>query len=279
MGAPAVILKHKPEVGDEPLLTLAAVRALKADYEADVRLLEELPGRVELKKRRLEAAMMFLPPGVDLDQVAAAAPPKPPAPITRSPAAAWPFPTGSVAPVPPTAPAATGATADEKITWSGEMTRLLVTSGRGLSHRELLDELKKTELGERSSPGEKSFYNTISRLAERGVLVKAGGLLYHADVAERLRASGNPLPDMTTEVGRRAGGSSSLVVDALTAHSKGLTAPELKRVIGARDDAPKSLKDHGQYIYNVLSTMLGNGTITRRNGVYRLAKRQERSAA
>lgn len=71
---------------------------------------------------------------------------------------------------------------------------------------------------------------------------------------------------------------SSLVVEVLGNYQKGLTAPELKKLVAAREDAPKSLQLHGQYIYNVLSTLMGNGTVMRKNGIYRLAKKQERSS-
>jgi hypothetical protein len=253
------LIKHpKLEPADEPLLTVTAIRSLKQDYEADLRLFAELPGRLEAKKRKLDAALMFLPPGIDLDGAAPeladkAALPAPP-PVTVNPSAPG------------------------KATWAGEMERMLLSLDAGISHQGLLQRLKQTELGERSSPGEKGFYNAIARLSERGLLEKHGGLLYHRTLADRIRASGRAFPDVTIEVARRAGGSASLVVETLEQHPKGLTAPELKKLLAVREDAPKSLREHGQYIYNILSTLIGNGTVSRRKGVYRLAKKQERSS-
>src|SRR5665811_240951 len=45
------------------LLTVEGVIRLKADYEADVKLYEELPARIKSKKRLFEAALLFAPPG------------------------------------------------------------------------------------------------------------------------------------------------------------------------------------------------------------------------
>lgn len=255
-----IIKKPKAESADEPLLTLAAIRLLKQEYDADVELYALLPGRIEARRRKLEAALMFLPAGVDLD-----------GPVHEL-ADVLPPPT-------PTAPPETDPPEAAKVTWAGEMERMLLALDAGITHKGLLQRLKETELGERSSPGEKGFYNAISRLSERGLLEKHGGLLYHKQVADRLRAKGVPFPDVTIAVARRAGGSASLVVETLEQHPKGLTAPELKKLLGARPDAPKSLREHGQYIYNILSTMIGNGTVIRRNGVYRLTKKQERISA
>jgi hypothetical protein len=227
------------------LLTVESVRALKADYEADMRLLQELPARVEFKKRRLEAAMLFLPPGIDLDQ--------------QEPAADKPPDVGQVEPYKPS--------------WTGEMARILSEQDGGLAHKDLLQAIRETEFGKHAHPGDKGFYNAVGRLAEKGLLVKAGGLLYHRDVANRILARGESLPDLTIELNRRAGSAGSLVVEVLSAHPKGLTAPELKKLVAAREDAPKSLQEHGQYIYNVLSTLIGNGSVVRKNGIYRLTKK------
>lgn len=238
------------------LLTVAAVRALKADYEADLRLLAELPARVELKKRKLDAAMFFMPDGFDFEALEVHAPAVQPDLVEE----------------PPAAPEAPG-----RISWAGEMARVLASLEGGIAHKDLLATLKTTELGERVSPGDKGFYNAIGKLAERGLLVKHGGLLYHKDVADRIVARGVALPDLTIELARRKGGSASFVVEALGQHPKGLTAPDIKKIVGAREDAPKSLREHGQYIYNILATLMGNGTVTRRNGVYKLAKKAEGS--
>ena len=241
---------------DEPLLTVAAVRALKADYEADVRLLAELPARVEQKKVRLDAATLFLPSGFNwMEPVAEQIAP------SAIPATAE-QPSKSSEAIP-----------DGRISWTGEMTKALAKLPSGITHKDLLAILKKTELGERQSTGEKGFYNAIGKLAEKGVLVKSGGLLYHRDVADRIKATGASLPDMTFDASRRAGSSASFVVEALQANPKGLTAPALKQIVGSREDAPKSLREHGQYIYNILSTLMGSGAVSRRAGVYKLTRR------
>lgn len=234
------------------LLTVADVRALKSDYEADVRLLAELPARVEFKKRRLDAALLFMPPGIDLDLPE----PEPEPQIVAAPEEAPP-------------PAETPG----KPSWTSEMARILASQQGGMTHKDLQQAIRETDFGKQANPGDKGFYNAISRLSEKGVVVKAGGLLYHSDVTNRILARGEALPDLTIDLNRRAGSAGSLVVEVLGNYPKGLTAPELKKLVAAREDAPKSLQDHGQYIYNVLSTLMGNGTVLRKNGIYRLAKK------
>ena len=236
--------------GDAPLLTLDAVRALKAEHDDNVRLLAELPAQIDAQKRRLDAAMMFLPPGFDLDAAPGAGKP-------------------AVVPAP-----ALDATPRRR-TWKGETERVLKTLGRGVAHAELLDELRKTpELAEAERPENKGFYNAIFMLAKEGVLIKSGGLMFHKDVVSSLRTAGVPLPLDGPK--QKPGSAAALVVAALEDRPKGLTPLVLKQIVGAHPEAPKSLLGHGQYIYNVLDGLVKNGAVSRRAGVYKLAKKVEK---
>lgn len=252
--------------GDRPLLTVASVRAIKADYESDVRLLQEMPARIEQKKRRLEAAMLFLPEGMDLDAVEQEVPDvsQPIAPTSLPAQPALPEPTADVQ---------GGDEPDDtgSMTWAGEMLAQLQAAGRGVSHRELLDGLMATLLRAKATKGFKGFYNAVARLADKGDLVKGGGLLYHKDVAAKVIAEHGQLPDVGHVTRRRAGGSASFIVEALQEHPGGLTGPQLKEIVSSMDGAPKSMREHGQYIYNLLGTLMGNGSVTKQNGLYKLS--------
>lgn len=251
------------------LLTVADIARLKAEYEADVRLLEELPARIKQRRRRYEAALLFAPPGFDPNslnapQAQAAAP----APV-REPVAAPSFELAS----PPTSSQedmAEEETGPGRLTWIGEVERVLIEAGRGLAHQQVLDILKATELGDRMSAGGKGFYNAVARLEHQGRLVKAGGLLYAAKTVDDMVARGEALPDNTAEVRRRAGGSSSAVLEVLREHPSGLDVTQLREAVSKRPGVPESITKHSHYIYNVLSTLMGQGAIEKQGEIYRI---------
>lgn len=247
---------NSPKDADRPLLTVADVRALKADHDADVRLLAELPARIEEKRKRLDAAMMFLPPGVSL-----------------SPEEAPAVPTMAVE-APPAQAADEEDEAGGRLTWIGELERVARESGRGLSYQEALQEVKKVpELAARSSVGDKGFYRGLTKLADRGIIIKNGGMLLHRDVAAALKARGEPLPSGITV---RISGGAVLVMKALEAHPEGLTGAQVKKAVSKMEGAPASVKEHPQYVYTILGKLTKNGLLTNRNGVYQV-KRPERS--
>ena len=245
------------------LLTVADIVRYKADYEADVRLLEELPARIKLKKRKYEAALMFAPPGFDPDTPVAVTPARLPIP-TRQPEPEPDKPFELVQ-------EAEEIETEGRVTWIGELRRLLAAANRGVAHQEALASLKSTPLGDRTSAGDKGFYNAVSRLEKRGELVKASGLLYSKKMADEMVARGEPLPGQSLESRRRAGSSAAIVLQVLREHPEGLIAPDLKDAAAAVPGAPESIAKHGQYIYNVLSTLIGQCEVEKdANGVYRI---------
>lgn len=255
------------------LLTVADIIRFKAEYEADVRLYEELPARIKQKKRRYEAALFFAPPGFD-----------PNAPVPAPVVAPVPAPLPTPSPE-PSAPAACfelvsqpmiEEDADEsegegRLTWIGELLRVLEAASRGLPHQEVLAMLKQTKLGERVSAGEKGFYNAVARLEKRGQLIKNGGLLYSPKLVEQMRQRGEVLPDVSLEMRRRAGGSGTVVLEVLSEHPEGLDVQALRNEVIKKPGVPASLEKHTHYIYNVVATLIGQGAVTKdAQGRYRI---------
>lgn len=274
-------LHENPEqtssASSSPLLTLEGIVRLKADYEADVRLLEELPARIKLKKRKYEAALLFAPPGFDPDAVALR-------PAETSAHAVAPTAVNAEFDPPMVlvphkaepefdlvAPIHGDQEAEGRLTWIGELARVLDAADRGLSHQEVLTILKQTELGQRVSTGEKGFYNAVLRLEKRGGLVKNGGLLYSPKLVEAMKARGETLPDVSIETRRRQGGSASVVMEVLRdAYPDGLDASQLRDEVAKKPGVPSSIGKHTHYIYNVLSTLMGQGEVVKDAlGLYR----------
>ena len=271
------------------LLTAADILRLKADYESDVRLYEQLPARIKLKKRRFEAALLFAPAGFDPDAISA--PMVPSAPVnTAVMATSVEVPTLEQEPASAPVDAAADLAADDekfelthasvespsRITWIGELARVLDEADRGLSHLEALTMLKETPLGEKPSAGDKGFYNAIARLEKRGDLHKSGGRIYSKKLVMEMEARGEPLPDVTIETRRRAGGTASVVIEILKTHPSGLDANQLRKVAADMPGVPSSMSKHTHYIYNVLGTLMGQGFIVKGDdGLYRLKNASE----
>lgn len=251
------------EAASSPVtMTADDILRLKADYEADVRLYEDLPARIKLKKRRFEAAMLFAPDGFD---------PNAPADQTQAPV---PPPVATTPPSPQPAPAVPVEANEfelarepaERLTWVGELARVLNESSRGLSHKEALAMLKATPLGDSASTGDKGFYNAVFRLEGRGQLIKSGGLLYSKKLVDEMKARGEYLPDVTTETRRRAGGAATMILSVLKSNPEGLDGNELRKQVAAMPGVPSSMSKHSHYIYNILATLIGQGAVVKDDG-------------
>lgn len=152
-----------------------------------------------------------------------------------------------------------------RLTWSAEMRRVLGEQDAGISYSDLLAILVNGDLGKHRSTGDKGFYQAIRRLTAAGELVKSGNLLYSAELAKTLKANGEALPVRSAE----RGGAGSIVLGILDQNPRGLSAPELKEKAGNHPDAPKSIRAHPHYIYNVLRKLAKAGKVTKEGYKYR----------
>jgi len=251
-------LRLKNVEQNQTLLTMADIRKLQSELEEDERRLAELQVTIPEKKKRLEAAMFFAPQGFDT--------------IGKSRKAIAPKKKKRRANGRGKSAARRRTASANRITWASEIRRILNASSKGLPYKEVLEQAKMTALGQRDAPGDKGFYGAIAKLSKNEEIVKHGGLLYCRKLADKLKANGQILPGMEADVRRRSGSGGTLVVNVLSEHLNGLTASELKKVLAGMPNAPESIRAHGQYIYNILGTLMGAGTVTRENGVYRLSQ-------
>lgn len=161
--------------------------------------------------------------------------------------------------------------AENSPTWTIEISRRIEQHPEGIAHSKLLGEILKSPPPELAiSAGYKGFYHAIRRLLKRGDIVKHGTLLYTAKAMEAIRESGQelPVPD------RRVGGTGAIVIETLGKHPTGLTGPQLQALASMEPGAPKSMRDHPHYIYNVLSSLISNGRVKKFRGMYKLAEPQ-----
>lgn len=243
----------------------AYIRGLKAKLDAKKRLLESLPQEISQDEEKYKAALHFAPLGFNPEL-----PPK-----VESVAQQEERSLSVVEARPVARPAKVAQLRD---TWVAGVIRALDGAGRGLSHKDLLGKVLAASPTLKRGDGDKSFYNAIAKATERGDLTKHGGLLYSTKLVRSLEARGEHLP-LETEAQPRVGSSGHLILDLLKDFPEGATAPELKKMVQTMPHAPKSLRDHGQYIYNILATLMGAGAVVKKEGVYRLSDDQQAGVA
>ncbi len=247
--------------------TLPAGFILKLKTEVDVlkKQWAELPAIIKEKERKYEAALMFAPPGFDPEAAVEALS------VDQDPIEEKEAPEVEVAPEEFILKSPVEEHSD-KPTWVGALGNTLTLSGRGQSHQELLSFIRANYPALSVSNGEKGFYNAVARLADRKELVKHGGLLYSATVIKDMQARGEKLPEAPEHQIRR-GSSGEIVLEVLKAHPNGIAGPDLRKLVAEVPSAPKSLREHGQYIYNILATLMGTGAVVKEGGVYKLTEK------
>lgn len=230
------------------LLTLGDVMKLRAEIEADVELLALLPARIAQKKKLYDAALLFAPAnfGSMVEPDAGQAP----AEVMVSSKQ--------------TALQQGDLDSTGKLTWIGEARRIINEADSGLSYADVLSKLKTLPLP--PSAGDKGFYNSMARMEAKGEIVKAGGLVYSARLAQLHGLA----PRTQTKPDVNLGGTSGIALAVLVAHPAGLKAADVKQALLSRPDCPESMRKHGHYIYSVLTKLIDNGSATKdANGVYR----------
>jgi hypothetical protein len=254
MRTPLFIHSESPEA----FLPEEYILALKAKLDEKQRLYAQLPAEIEDLAVRFKAAMVFAPPNFD---------PSKPAEKTPSPAA-----TGSRERVQliDTLSQKRSPVPLKPIGWRKALQILLDDATEGVAHKSLLN-MAREKYALPSSEGEKGFYNAVSKLINAGQAVKHGNLLFSSAVYEILKKN-DELPKIL-ETQRRSGSSAELTHMVLSKFTDGLTGPELRKALSQIPDAPKSLREHGQYVYNILGTMMGTGEVVKENGIYRLSTR------
>lgn len=158
---------------------------------------------------------------------------------------------------------------DERPSWRTAILHVLDSADGGLPHQAVM-RAARAQFDLPPSNGEKAFYNALAKLAQAGAVIKHGNLLFSEKTMAAAKANGS-LPPLPT-VARRAGSSAELVLSILWGHPNGLTGPQLRDAMRDVPEAPKSLYEHGQYIYNVLAPLVGTGEVVKtEDGFYRIS--------
>lgn len=251
MGNPSIISTLSPEF----------IFGLIAERDEKRALLARLPADLAELDKKIDAALFFAPAGFDPNC-------RPAAPVGGEAA-----PERQAAPpeaAPKVAPKA-GPKAADQTRWRSAILSILAGAGGGLAHKEIIAVARQRyDLPPARDGEEKAYYNAVTKLTQSGKVVKHGNLFYLDSTYREAEKAGALPPPSATQ--RRSGSSPELVVRVLRAHPAGLTGPQLREAVRTMPDAPKSLYEHGQYIYNILAPMMGTGEISKSDtGVYRLS--------
>ncbi|WP_291519411.1 hypothetical protein [Acidovorax sp.] len=239
------------------------ILGLKATLDEKRRLYEALPKEIADLEKRFEAAMVFSPPGFDPTKARTKTIA---APLLQQAAAS----TGAdpkVSDIPVKRTSVLRKPRVQKMGWRKGLMYILDHAEGGVAHQPLLKQARE-DFSLPPSNGEKAFYNALAKLTQSGAVVKHGNLLYSAKAMAEAKAKGTLPP--VADIGRRAGSSADLIHGVLLQNPAGLSGPALRKLVSELPDAPKSLRDHGQYVYNILGTMMGAGDVVKEDGIYRL---------
>lgn len=154
---------------------------------------------------------------------------------------------------------------EEDTGFSATIVRLVKQAPGGLTHRQIMDELLKTEHAERVSANEaKRYYTTMGRLFKSGSVGKHGDKVYPQAVLETLKH----VPGALAPVERfKKGSSSQQIIDIVNQNPSGLSAGDIKEKLIERSEDNRK-RFHGQYVYNALSRLVKLEVIAREDSRY-----------
>ena len=235
-----------------PLLTVASVKAMKDDYLEDERLLAELPARVAEKKRRFEAALLF----VSEEQRAAIFEENPkvsargetdkPPELTSSGDASRRF------------VAARGG----RPTWTGVIMRVIESADQGLPHDQLMAEIAKLDpaFGKELARNAKPYYNAMSKLEHRQAIEKRAGYFYRPGLLSELRSQEQELPEEPKSQLKEYS-AAWFINGALESAGVPMSAHEIREALRHKEGVTPTLITNKSFIFNVLKALQGDGYI------------------
>lgn len=252
---------NDPRLG-APVITVEFVRNLRLSIAEDERLIATITESLPAKKKRLEAAMMFVTSTeqrrlIECDDLPATPEEQVALPVTEEAEDDDCFelePGG------------------QRATYVRAIVGIL-DNARGLSHREIMDEiLASDDLGPKLAASTKTYYNSITRLESRSEIVRHKGLFYSAKVFRALEASGYAFPD--GEIGPRKSEVATQIEQILAQHQP-MTAQAVREELLKVAGMPRSLTEHKHYIYNALAPLIGQGVVKKFGELYALSDWQE----
>ena len=261
---------HTPSPKHDSLLTIDDVRAKRRAIVDGERELVRITEKLEVDRRAFQQMMFFVPEGMRAqiaDDVT-------PAPDLFRASEAAPTETQRMGiTLRRTRPAAANGQQSAGFEFTAFILDVVGKSRDGIGHAELKAAVQNTKHAARLKDQAKAYHRTLGKLIARNDLVRHGSKFYDPAVYEVLKKNGE-LPEVEEGAsGREIGAAARLTLEVLQAHPVGLSGPDLKVLVGADPDAPKSVKGHGQYIYNVLATLIGTGKVIKEGPLYRIAEK------
>lgn len=242
---------------DVTLLTVASVKAMKEDYEADERLLAELPARVAQKKMRFEAALLF----VSEEQKKAIFAEAPKEDVNDTPDARETLELT----IPETPARRFVTTRGGKPTWTGLIMQVLDGAGEGMPHDQIMSEIGRLNaaFGEELGHNTKPYYNAMSKLELKGEIEKRAGYFYRAGLIHELLRHGEELPEEPEEpaVQLKEYSSAWFIDQVLRNAQGGMTAHEIKEALKDEEGVTPKLITNRSFIFNVLKALQAGGYI------------------
>ncbi len=159
-------------------------------------------------------------------------------------------------------------------TWNATIKRIVVSSGRGMTYKEVKEEVAKTHLGETLRKTEKAFYGSIGKLSESDEIIKHHGRLYSPkayhqfmqDVAAG-RAIDTPAPSTS---GSGESPNEIAIERFLGGCPDGATTSEILDNLLNNPPADLAVTKNRNSIYNLLVRQRKNGKLIRRGTRYYL---------
>lgn len=149
-------------------------------------------------------------------------------------------------------------------TWTGEMLAVLKQQGKGLTFRQIYDELLKGPIAEQARGNPNGLYNAGERLLRAGAIVRHNGVVYLKAVYDALNEAGT----LPTETEERA---TDVFKKALEDAGRPLSAGDLIATVKAASPIiTAKIRKNPQYGYRVLSQMLMRKTFVRHGQLYAL---------
>ncbi len=236
---------HSP---DAPVLTLASVREMRRACEALESKILDLQGELKEKHADVEAAMRFLSAAQREAVMSDEPQPASAAEIVKPPKASKPSKKKK------------RVARKKDYTWTAAILEALVGKNEGLTHQETMAALP-AGFAALASANSKPYYNAAGKLLKSKQIVRHGLRYYRWDAFSKLQQAGTVPVLKAGDIRPRQNSTASLTLSVLRKHPDGLTGPELKAKLGAMPGTPESITKHGQYIYNVLSTLMGGGLV------------------
>lgn len=159
-------------------------------------------------------------------------------------------------------------------TWTATIKRIVVRSGRGMTYREAKDEVRKTHLGKTLERTDKAFYTAISKLSEKGDIVKHHGRLFSPKAYLQFMedvAAGRAVDEPAPPLPGQESDNEVAINRLLAARPDGATAKEI--VDSLLKNPPPDLRNvtkNKNSIYNLLARLREHEKLIKRGERYYL---------